>query len=458
MNRSALRTTMLLLASLCLSCTLSPAQKAKSGTSSKSAGSSSSSGAGSAGGGGGGGGGGSSVAGSGAEDSSGGGAFSIETEMFTYKAVEENSQVIACDIARYLFQGDVTEAPAGSHVPCLVSNPSQTTPGIILISSDSSLISDFQLWRADMATMSALEARANDVCVAPEAKNENGQETPAQPPHMKSRGLGSTISSLSKLTPQGAAIGAALQMFSSSQTVTSVVGTVQNPALVNEVARELRSLNVLVLVPELYNPNALGPADYTNSPYMQNLSGFYSSYEKCTKAKAGSTENSADTASIDSVAAAMDSFMKAVLGVPGSGSAPGSPADKTTETQFGAPSHLAAVLSADEVAKQMGFTGNGSAGPNSTWQHVLWLKALESGGSVNRQSNLFGTKVTFGGGAVDTYSVFRLNGQLVCSGNVFNFQTPVRTKDLQKTFRAAPEDNPAKRSMLHSTCATLPPS
>jgi hypothetical protein len=383
--------------------------------------------------------------------------------MFTYKAVEENSQVIACDIARYLFQGEVSEAPPGAHAPCAISNPSQSTPGIVIVSSDSTLVSDFQLWRADMATMAALEARADTVCVDAAAKSENGQETPAQP-HIKSRGLtgggglAGTAAALAKLTPQGAAIGAALQLFSSSQTVTSVVGTVQNPALLNEVARELRSLNVLVLVPELYNPNALGGADYTSSPYMQSLGGLSSSSEKCTKAKATYPENSPETTSVDGVITGIDTFLKAILAAPAAGPAPGNPSDKTAEAQPAPPSHLAAVLSADEVAKQMGFTGNGASGASATWQHVLWLKALESGGSVNRQSNLFGTKVTFGGGAVDTYSVFLLNGELVCSGNVFNFQSPVRTKDLQKTFRAAPEDNPAKRSMLHSTCAMLPAS
>ena len=383
--------------------------------------------------------------------------------MFTYKALEENSQVIACDIARYLFQSDVTEAPAGAHAPCVVSNPSQSNPGIVIVSPDSTLVSDFQLWRADMATMSALESRANDVCVAGEAKSDNSQETPTQPTR-KSRGLtgggglAGAAAGLAKLTPQGQAVGAILEMFSSSQTVTAVVGTVQNPALLNEVARELRSLNVLVLVPELYNPNALGAADYSTSPYMENLGGFYASYEKCTKAKAGATENSPEATSIDGVITSMDTFLKAVLAAPAAGPAPGNPSDKTAEPQPASPSHLAAVLSADEIAKQMGFTGNGSGGASATWQHVLWLKALESGGSVNKQSNLFGTKITFGGGAVDTYSIFRLNGQLVCSGNVFNFQSPVRTKDLQKTFRAAPEENPAKRSMLHSTCAMLPPS
>ena len=173
MNRVSVRTTISLLAALCLCCAMSSAQSA-SGSSPKS-GSPSSSGQ------------------SSAAETAANSPFSIETEMFTYKAVEENSQVIACDIARYLFQSDVTEAPAGSHSPCLVSNPSQSNPGIVIVSPDSTLISDFQLWRADMATMSALESRADAVCVASETKSENGQENPAEPhieierPHRRRR-------------------------------------------------------------------------------------------------------------------------------------------------------------------------------------------------------------------------------------------------------------------------------
>src|ERR1017187_4761995 len=116
MTFSSARASLLLLAILCLSSVFAPAQsKAKPATSSKSA-SSSASGGSSAGGhsGGGGGAAGGSAAGGAAADSSTG-PFSIETEMFTYKAVEENSEVIACDIARYLFQGEVVEAPLGSH-------------------------------------------------------------------------------------------------------------------------------------------------------------------------------------------------------------------------------------------------------------------------------------------------------------------------------------------------------
>jgi hypothetical protein len=453
MNVSSPCARLFLLAVLCISSVIAAAQsKPKAATSTKST-SSSSSGGSSAGGhsaGGGGAAGGSAAGGTAADTSIG--PFSIETEMFTYKAVQENSEVIACDIARYLFQGEVVEAPVGSHAPCAISNAAQSTPGILIVSSDSSLMSDFQLWRADMATMSALEARATNVCVA-EAKNENGEPAPAQPPHMKSRGLGGAVAGLAQITPQGQAIGAALALFSSSQTVNSVVGTVENPALINEVARELRSLNVQVLVPELYNPGSLGPADYSDSPYLQNLENFNTAYEKCAKVKAGYAENAPEAASIDSLIGSMDGFLKGVM----AGPAPAASADDQADAT-NASSHFAAIFTADEVAKQMGFTGNGASGASPTWQHVLWLKALESGGSVDRQSNLFGTKVTFGGGAVDTYSVFRLNGRLVCSGNVYNFQSPVRTKDLQKTFRAMPIDNPAHPSILRSTCALLPSS
>jgi len=93
--------------------------------------------------------------------------FSIETEMFTYKAVEENSEVVACDVARYLYGGEIGEAAVNSHAPCAINNPRQSTPGIVILSSTSTLLSDFQVWRADMATMSDLEARASKVCIPP---------------------------------------------------------------------------------------------------------------------------------------------------------------------------------------------------------------------------------------------------------------------------------------------------
>jgi hypothetical protein len=270
--------------------------------------------------------------------------------MFTYKAVEENGQVIACDIARYLYQGEVATAPPGSHVPCTISNGSAGTPGIILISSDSTLLSDFQLWRADMATMSSLQARADKVCVAPpsENKSENGQEN--KPSGIKARGLLSGAASLSAPGQAASAAGEIMSLFSKNQSVSSVVGTVENPALLNDVARELRALNVLVLVPELYNPNALGAVDYADSPYLTNLENFFGSYDKCEQVKntksgePSETAKSSTSGDIDSIIAAMDSFLKTLGATPTTpGNSPETPAGAQTSPNV-AVSHFASVL------------------------------------------------------------------------------------------------------------------
>jgi len=441
-------TVVVVAAALCSGCLAASAQSKSKGSSSGSSPSGSS--------------GGGSSSGASADSSSGPG-FSIETEMFTYKAVEANSKVIACDIAQYLYGGSLESAGAGSHAPCAVQNSSATPQGIILMSSGSTLLPDFQLWRSDMAMMNSLEARADQVCVA----KPQSASTPAagQSPQIGTRGLLGSI--LADATPAGAAASSAgtiLGMMAKSQSVMSVVGTVQDPALMNEVARQLRALNVQVLVPEMYNPNALGGADYTQSPYMNNLQKLFAEYDKCDKAKASYGPNSGEAADITSVTTGIDAFLKSAFAtagpeIPEASRSQTSGANTASSSQ--APStvsHFTAALAADELAREMGFTGNGAGGANPTWQHVLWLQALESGGSVNKTSSLFGSKVTFGGGAVDTYSVFRLDGQLICSGNVYNFQPPVKLADLQKTFRKGMGDDPTKSPLLDTTCGTPPPA
>jgi hypothetical protein len=378
--------------------------------------------------------------------------------MFTYKAVEHNSAVIACDTAQYLFHGEVADAPAGSHAPCAI-NGASSRPGIVLVSSGSTLLTDFQNWRADMATMQGLIAHANLACVAaPERAGEQGQQPP--PHHMRSRGLlGSALGALSDPTEAASIAGQVMGMFSSDQSVTSVTGTVQDPALMNEVARQLRSLNVQVLVPELYNPNALGAINATRSPYLQSLATVFDDYDKCSEAKAGYASTAPQIADVDALLGGMKDFLSATFAAPPKSSAGNNAsADSGSQTQ-GTPSapasHLSAVLAADELAQKIGFSPAGTADPNSPWQHLLWLKALESGGSVTKQSSLLGTKVLFGGGAVDTYAVFGLDGALVCSGNVYSFQRPVKVKDFDKAVRAPNPDTPAKWESEHSTCAPL---
>lgn len=456
MKSSSVQIVVLVLAALCLSCVTASAQS-KSKSKSGSSGGSGGSGTGTAN----------------SEDGASGLGFSIETEMFTYQAVESNSRVIACDIAQYLYGGQLASAGSGSHAPCVVENQNQGSPGVVLVSADSTLLADFQIWRTDMAMMNSLEQRADQVCVAnPQESHKDQGAAPSQSGGggLVARGLLGDI--IANASPAAAAASTASQfmsMLGKSQSVTSVVGTVQDPALLNEVGRQLRALNVQVLIPEMYNPGALGGADYTHSPYMGNLQKLFEDYDKCTGAKSSYGPDPAKSASITSVLAEMDGFLKSAFATAGTqvpaeaapqtpGAAPTAPPTAPASPNSPTESHFAAVLAADQLAQEMGFSGTGSAGSNTTWQHLVWLEALESGGSVEKEGGLFGSKVYFGGGAVDTYSVFRFDGQLVCAGNVYNFQPPVRMDNLEKTFQKGLSDDPTKSPLLQSTCGALPPA
>ena len=419
---------------LCLCCLTAFAQKSSSGGSSGSS------------------------SGSSGGDTSNAPGFSIETEMFTYRAVEQNSEAIACDIARNLYGGAVQDAPKGMHAPCVVSGEGQGGQGIVLVSGGSTLVEDFQIWRADMAAMDSLRARAAAVCVAgPNAKEEKGSggaQSQGSEGVASSRGLGSTVLGLLKSTAPGqmaSGAGAVMGMFSSSQSVSSVVGTVHDPALMNEVARQLRALNIQVLIPELYSPNGLSSPDPSHSPFLENMNQLITAYDGCLKLKGD------DVASVND---AIKQFLTAITNPapaakPGGGSGSGGSGSGSAGNSS-EPPHLAAVLAADAVARKLNISDDPAGAGTRTWQHLMWVKALESGGSVTRTSNLFGTKVQFGGGAVDTFALFRLDGELVCSGNAYSFQSPVKLKDLDRKYNEEPKRGPAESSLLGSTCSTLP--
>lgn len=81
---------------------------------------------------------------------------------------------------------------------------------------------------------------------------------------------------------------------------------------------------------------------------------------------------------------------------------------------------------------------------------VLYLKALESGGSLITKTNVFGSKVYFSGGAVATYALFDLEGPLRCSGNVFDYGGFVKAEDFVEKFRKGTLDplDPSKQ-LIH---------
>jgi hypothetical protein len=90
---------------------------------------------------------------------------------------------------------------------------------------------------------------------------------------------------------------------------------------------------------------------------------------------------------------------------------------------------ILAVIAADGLARAMGVTpGSPTLEPTLNWR-LLWLKTLESGGSLITQSNIFGSKVHFSGGAIATYDLFTFDGNLSCSGVAFAYGGYVKAKD-----------------------------
>src|SRR5580700_8224668 len=115
--------------------------------------------------------------------SSGGGGsvpFAIETEMLAYKALQSDSEAIACDIAGFLsssagerltpngpsFVGKKGDASVQAMRTACANTPSGTPTGVIILSSSGNTLANFQAWRVDMATMRSLQAQANAYCPA----------------------------------------------------------------------------------------------------------------------------------------------------------------------------------------------------------------------------------------------------------------------------------------------------
>jgi hypothetical protein len=110
------------------------------------------------------------------------------------------------------------------------------------------------------------------------------------------------------------------------------------------------------------------------------------------------------------------------------------------------------VLTADGLAQRLGADPATGRIPDTSPHHLLLVKALESGGSVSRSSSIFGTKMSYSGGSVGTYALFNLNGDLECSGNVYDYAGYLPAKDFQKKLRAYKPDPQAQVIFQRGTC------
>jgi hypothetical protein len=119
---------------------------------------------------------------------------------------------------------------------------------------------------------------------------------------------------------------------------------------------------------------------------------------------------------------------------------------------------IVSILYGDGLARVLGATvTNPTPLPETTatWR-VLSLKALEVGSTVVSRANLFGTKIFYGGGAVATYIIYDLNGNVYCSANVFDYGGRIKGKDFNDKFRA-PDINPSQQLIFQRGRCTAGP-
>lgn len=349
--------------------------------------------------------------------------FAIESEMMTYTAMDAEAQELACGITRNVGVTDDKCTPRGMSGP---------VGGIVVVSSPSSALAEFQLWRADISNMSMLTSRAAPFCAK---TGERGASSSS------SSSLGSTILSM---LPGGQALSFAQSLLSSTSESAPLEGNIIDQTLVNDVAGHLRALGVSVVIPDTYMPGSLMALDERHSPYMTKLLALMKARDclmPVAKEKgpdehpeAGGEANKQavdqDAAEKQGIADAIDAFLRGLNQAQTVPSPPTTTSTTTSTAPAPAPptiSHLSAVLRADGLAQQLGaVSGEARSGEGGAW-YLLSLKALESGGTVHKTGNaILGSKTTYAGGAVGTYALFRLAGGVVCSGVFYNYVPPVQ--------------------------------
>jgi len=201
----------------------------------------------------------------------GGGSFSIEAEILAYKALESDSEAIACDVAGFLITparkispNGPNEKPQGKSkgatftpltASCAgTSVDGSTSKGVVLLSASGTTLANFQAWRMNMALMKQLRIRAA------------AYQCPKTQPDKTL-----TVPILDAATEAVALVQSVLGLFANSESAAGVQGTIQDQALMDGVARHLRGLKVPVLMPDTYAPYALGGLDFKNSPFLSSL-------------------------------------------------------------------------------------------------------------------------------------------------------------------------------------------
>lgn len=376
--------------------------------------------------------------------------FSIESEMLTYLALESNSEAVACDIAAYLNDATVDFANPPAGAVCALKGGTNAKVGVVVLPFDQSALANFNLWRVNMEIMADLRRRAAIYC--PESSVVA----------TGSRGV-------ADLTPAGNALSlvkSAIGLFANQGSLFPVGGTIQDQAFMDAVVRQLRTLNISVLMPSTFSPYALTAVQVARSPFLTSLDKLLRS-RACLageEAKSGTTPSA--KFDINQLNADIDSYMVMIsgdtptaktstTGAQTRSTTPDTPTPATpTETSTAATpparasttvmptgtltraSPLLSILSADNLALKLGVNPTtGALSPSSLWQHILLIKALESGGTIVTDSNILHTRIRYSGGSVGTFTLLTLDGEVECSANVYDYGGSIPAKKFQDALR-----------------------
>jgi hypothetical protein len=401
--------------------------------------------------------------------------FSIESEMLTYRALESNSEAVACDVAAYV-NGSVANfsAPPPGAV-CAVKKGGQGAAGVLIAPFDRTLFDNYQIWRVEMELMRQLQEQADLLCpdsavLASEARGAGGGAS--------AHAAGSAAAAAEtgpNLGPAGAAwqiASSLLGMIAVVPNNTPVTGTIQDQAFIDGVARELRSLDVAVLIPFTYGPYSLSPSDVARSPFLTAIHRLVVARVCLQEKRAEHGLSSAQLQSIGNLISDIDAYISSFRGVlprksDGTSEAGSTAPSKratggaqpepkaTTVPAPSAQSALQAVLNGDDLARMLGVDpSTGLLPPDGPWRHVLLLKALESGGTVEHKGNIFGTTIRYSGGSVGTYALFSLEGHLECSGNVYEFGGSLPADTFQRDLRNYTPNPQSQFIFQRGSCGT----
>jgi hypothetical protein len=414
-----------------------------------------------------------------------GGGPSIESILFSYKALSADARAIAQEISDITNDQDLL----------VIVTPSDT--------------SAFIQWRAVLQQIHLLQART-------QARPRPADVTLpvyANVPQPAERTRGSGEAYVASSQDVQTLVQTLATMFAVNESASPAAGAITDVPLVNAIARDLSASRLNVYVPSLYSPDLFRRDDLTGTfigadlqalersrfditsdiqqfqraldtatliskpdatpPYMPGDVTLAKNF-LATRASEMKSLITSDTALV----AAIDTFEASLF----TGQSPATPTSSTnplgaqgTQAQGaaknpnqiptqnptqnpaqnnGSPvpalnfnsapgSILQQILPADLLAYKIWQANTLPDDVSLTKMHILIVHALESGGTQLTKSNLFlGSRVYFSGGSVATFSLFNVTGAVECAGYAYDYSGYTREKNVETRLRE-PQSNGA---------------